>query len=231
MTDARLRDLGRAAASGDGEARTRWLAERVRAGDLPRQRLTLAAFLGDEAARDALDGLVPAGAGPVAAIVQALAPWGQPVLVRAALAALVATRPVAPPWADASGATRTPRQAEAALVAWLRCPCSDHQAAVERVEGRPVAATPRGRWVDAAAADALRSVATGRVGGEVPDDVVTRAAHAAREAARAAVRALSDDAPGGEGPPSWPGAERVVRDAVRAALIPWALGEGDPLLG
>lgn len=54
--DARLRSLERAAASGDVEAQARQLAERVRAGTLTRERLELAAYCGDAAAREALGG-------------------------------------------------------------------------------------------------------------------------------------------------------------------------------
>jgi hypothetical protein len=55
VTDERLRDLERQADS-SVEARARLLVERVRAGDLAADRLLLAAYLGDEAARLAAEG-------------------------------------------------------------------------------------------------------------------------------------------------------------------------------
>lgn len=55
MTDQRLRDLERDAASGDLQTQARLLLERVRVGQLTEERLRLAAYLGDEAARVALD--------------------------------------------------------------------------------------------------------------------------------------------------------------------------------
>ena len=59
MSDSRLRELERLAALGDREARVRLLAERVRGGDLPRERLALAAYLGDPAAREEMACLPP----------------------------------------------------------------------------------------------------------------------------------------------------------------------------
>lgn len=52
MTDARLRATSRAAAQGDPAARAALLLERVRAGELGRERLQLAAWLGDDLARE-----------------------------------------------------------------------------------------------------------------------------------------------------------------------------------
>lgn len=51
MSDQRIRDLERQALTGDREASVRLLTERLRAGDLARERLELAAYCGDEMAR------------------------------------------------------------------------------------------------------------------------------------------------------------------------------------
>ena len=51
MADVRLRDLERAASTGDPSARAELLNARLRVGTLDRQRVELAAFCGDEAAR------------------------------------------------------------------------------------------------------------------------------------------------------------------------------------
>lgn len=103
--DARLRSLERSAASGDLDSQARSLLERVRAGTLTRERLELAAYCGDAAARLALNvedraswpacgceggyGADGPGAcvrdGPLAHLgpwVRGLGRWGRPVLVR-----------------------------------------------------------------------------------------------------------------------------------------------------
>jgi hypothetical protein len=51
--------LERTAAQGDAAARTSLLAERLRLGELPRERVRLAAHLGDPAAREVLGGDAP----------------------------------------------------------------------------------------------------------------------------------------------------------------------------
>lgn len=95
MSDASRREAERDAAGGDPQAAARLLVERVRAGDLPAERLELAAHLGDAAARLAL-GVTPAG--------RRLGPWldelvrrwpGAPLLrvEVAALETIVAMRP------------------------------------------------------------------------------------------------------------------------------------------
>lgn len=52
--DARLRQLQREASTGDLQARAKLLLGRVRAGELSEERLRLAAYLGDPASREAL---------------------------------------------------------------------------------------------------------------------------------------------------------------------------------
>lgn len=70
MTDARLREVERAAScTGAVDDEARVLVERVRAGDLPRDRLDLAAHCGHEASRAAL------GLG------ETLLPWDAPTLL------------------------------------------------------------------------------------------------------------------------------------------------------
>lgn len=54
MADEQVRHLERQAAGGDPEATTRLLRERMRSGDLARERVELAAWVGDEAALAAL---------------------------------------------------------------------------------------------------------------------------------------------------------------------------------
>lgn len=59
MADERQRRLERAGAAGDPEAAAAALGERVRRGELPRERLELAAYLGDPAAARALGAAAP----------------------------------------------------------------------------------------------------------------------------------------------------------------------------
>lgn len=58
--DERLRRLSRDAAQGDNEAKAKLLKERVRIGETTQERLTLAALLGNEAARRSLADEIPA---------------------------------------------------------------------------------------------------------------------------------------------------------------------------
>mgnify|MGYP007046958360 CR=1 FL=1 len=54
VTDERMRDSERLAATGNVAARADWLVQRVRAGELSSTRLQLAAYVGDEGALEAL---------------------------------------------------------------------------------------------------------------------------------------------------------------------------------
>lgn len=88
--DERLRRLERASANGDTESRARWLRERVRAGELSRAKLELAARAGDPAALAAVGAVsgcldTPAA---LADFLRGLYTAGQEACVRAGLAAL-----------------------------------------------------------------------------------------------------------------------------------------------
>ena len=96
MADARLRSLERAARAGDVAARARLLAERVRLGRLARDRVELAAHLGDPAAALVVGVELPAGPlGPWAA---ELRRWGHEACARVALATATAMLPVWEAW-------------------------------------------------------------------------------------------------------------------------------------
>lgn len=69
MTDTRRRQLARSAAQGDLDARVRLLLERVRAGELPLERVRLAAWLGDARA------LAVVGAGSVRPEPEDISAW------------------------------------------------------------------------------------------------------------------------------------------------------------
>lgn len=129
MSDARTRELERAAAAGDVEARAAWIAARLRAGGLEQERVALAAHVGDPGARLAL-GLEPDAAhrSPAAlaedlarwcaaasAPPQAHPGWRDQVPVRAALALARAASAGATLPAGAAGTLE-------AVEAWLRAP-------------------------------------------------------------------------------------------------------------
>lgn len=86
MDDDRRR-LDRDAAAGDPDARARLLVARLRAGELTRERLALAAMFGDRAAREALaPEAPPQEVGSAMGAALALKPYGPPAFARAALA-------------------------------------------------------------------------------------------------------------------------------------------------
>ncbi len=126
MSDEQRRALERGAARGEAEARVRALAARVRAGELPRERVELAAWCGDEVAR---------AVAPVGEIPDSIFEWlvgverfGREAQIRV-LAAVAHERVV-----ERSAAARV----LASVDAWLDCPCDPHARAV----GRALDATP-----------------------------------------------------------------------------------------
>ncbi|MGE0708907.1 MAG: hypothetical protein AB7N76_22685 [Planctomycetota bacterium] len=138
MSDEALQALRRRfEQSGAVEDEAAWLAAALRAGELPRERVALRAHLGDRAARLAL-GLEGPVEADLAAWVRGLAEfgqeeetrapsvpsrgWGNPVLVRACLAAL---ERIGPSELIAPGPGWTPETAREDLVADLRAWLAD----------------------------------------------------------------------------------------------------------
>jgi len=209
VADERVRDLGRAAASGDPAARARHLVARVRAGEVSRADLRLGAALGDEAADATLRRL---GEEPYTA--PNLRAWflGLPLdrggRVRACLAAArLALAEWSDPGSDDELATRAAIEASAA---WLAGPSAE-RAAVCADAARDAAATvrPPFSWDDHdlphAAALFAAAAATAATGPAADAGYVTLADQAlVRVAARSG----------------------RVRRAVREALLPAALREG-----
>ena len=120
MSDQRQRALERAAEAGDREAEAELLRERVRAGELARERVELLAALGDEAARLALDDppdLLPPG--DLRALAYGLAEFGKEQLVRGAIAA---ARPLLEVIEEHASYEERPRAALDAVEAWLARP-------------------------------------------------------------------------------------------------------------
>jgi hypothetical protein len=202
-----------AAARGDDASRVRLLVERLRTGDLSEERLRLAIYLGDEVARGALPAPAPELDPDLGHWVRHLWPWGQDVCVRAGIAAaelLLAERSQGDhgPLIDAVTAAR----------AWALCPCLACLGRVREVRARASAVLERRqrdpRWDDPAWADAQGTILT-----QVHAIVRTvseslgwgrHAEHVARTAATAT-------------------SLEQARAAVRDALMPIALGLGDPL--
>jgi len=234
--------------------------ERLRAGELDLARVRLAAHVGDPAAiiavasrhdpgdgarrRGGVDERGPVDGGGMGSaepatlpyavdIVAGLAQWGEAAAGRAALAALRATRPTDPsawpgPWAETSPHVRTPRAADAALVAWLRDPTPARAAAGARLLQLPVAvsADQAGHWADEATTMALQLLSPLQWDVAHVAALPSVSARTAAEVVRAAIRAVAHGRPEGAADDA---AARVLR-AIRLALAPWALGEGDPLL-
>jgi hypothetical protein len=172
--DAERRRLDRESAAGDPDARARLLVARLRAGDLTRERLTLAAMLGDPAARAALaPEAPPEEVGTAMGALLALKPFGPSAFARAALALA--------PWLHDHQITPL-----RSVLAWLRAPGST---APPNVPGWDL--TQVGPVVALA-----RTVVRQRDG---------------------QTRTTRDDV------------DASVRAAVVSALVPWALGEGDPM--
>lgn len=211
MSDARARTFERAADGGDPEARARWLGEQVRRGALGQDRLRIAAWAGDVGARLVLG--LPRTATPALTLVpwvDALRPFGNPALLRAAVAALGTARQSVEashaiavlPWFDD-------------VVAYARLRAEGQRAAPPR---RPPVSGPVQVALGpiAAALDLLVQAATspvpalvpwrGRVGGEEVSGERSVAALVAGHAADAVTRPR-------------------VRAAIKKELLAWAVPE------
>lgn len=131
MSDARLRELERLAATGDEDARARLLLERERLGHFTRDRLALAAHAGDPAARRALDLPAEVELHPLA-WARGFYAFGQHASVRVVAAAVLER--LEPPHKERTLALLAP---------WLRCPCDEHAWPIKRLS-RPRATTSEG---------------------------------------------------------------------------------------
>ena len=264
MSDRRLRALEReAAASRDPEARARLLLARMRAGELERERVELAAYLGDLASLQALGGR-PAALG-IDAWVAGFERWEETTLVRAALAA---ARVPLLRWQERYEELRgsewpCPQELLLKVEAWLACPCREHALAVylgrqregARLRGDPPLSEVELGALDRAAAEgdevaALRALVERVRRGVVPPEEVALEAYLGDPLKREAQEVLRESeclplaliangldpgiAPGGHFmirslQASCEGREEEeLRAAVRAELVPWALGQ-EPL--
>jgi len=213
MSDFRVRQYRREALQSRG-----WLLrDRIRLGSLSPERLALAAYAGDEAARYALGDEAPPDVADLARWVAGLDDWGDEALRRACFAAL---RFALPLWSARFPADDRPAAAVAAAEAYAGCPCAAHrQTALAGAIGATQAADEARAPARAGEATSLEDEAAARVAATVA--VVTDlggagAEHYARFATEAAESA------------GWVVAQDVgdagsVREAIREALVGWAL--------
>jgi hypothetical protein len=225
MADSRLRRLERLADLGDLDARVRLLSARVRCGTLVRERVRLAAHLGDPAARRVLgiqggasdgsndgltaaDGLDERALSELRCWVRGLRGWaGGGLLV--ARAALAAARYALTVWAAARPTDLRAQALVDAASEWACCPCPAHAHQVQAAqESWPVVDGVRGLRVFYAGYAARMAAETASVSASQNP---ARAHQAAHRAASGAVFAAKAVGPG------------RVRLAIQAELLPWAL--------
>lgn len=245
MSDRRLRELERQLAQGDAEAEPALLLERVRQGLLDPARLELAAYLGHPPARQALLERAPEASGDLEAWVRGLADWGPGAWVRAAVAA---ARLVLPSWEQRGLEDTSPQEALAAAQAWLREPTAERaqeaHACAELAQGVLEALNELAHTVSfedhfVLMAEVFRET---RAAVQAALSAAVEPERGATHAVLAAVAARERSALVGAPPMLHLRAAQVgrlgelpelntqeasdeVRAAVRAALLPWALGD------
>lgn len=208
MGDRGRRQHERAAAT-DVDAAARLLVERVRAGELPQRRLQLAALLGDAVARRAVGQEAAAPVQALDAWLHDLAEWGHEAVARAAIAAArVAIAGLGPVDGELDERARTAlEQADA----WLAGGCQNTPPPGS--EGPARSGSPAGvslLGVLTSLDEALwPSTAQRRARSRARPLRVNLAKAAAVRVVAAAMEATS---------------EERVREAIRAELVPWALG-------
>ncbi|MCO5164948.1 MAG: hypothetical protein M9894_01075 [Planctomycetes bacterium] len=200
MSDAQARDLARRARQGDVDAAVRLIAERRRAGTLTRERVWIAAALGDEAARR-VEGVPYDEACEPQAMrwVSWTASQGPEVTARMAAAALEVA------WRETSFCCFVPAargfvlEARALLAAWLEDAAREGLTGRLRAAARPPADAGGHPCIEVARSALL---AVGAPRPYVCVEALTRAVRLAGEAT----------------------SERQVRVGIRDAVVPWALG-------
>jgi hypothetical protein len=215
MADEQLRELARLAEAGDPNAGGRLIHGRVRAGALDWERVRLAAYLGDTSARVALSDDAPALVTDLGSWLGGLVAWGREADLRAAIAA---ARLVVSEWEDYCSDDR-PRQALEAGEAWALDPSQPNTAAVVDavVAGRD-ALTDRDDVFEDEEDDTIQEAGRALVRAAEAAMLDTPNA-SAREVGLTVVRAGLQSEIG----------PAEVRTAVRTELVPWALGNHDPL--
>jgi hypothetical protein len=247
MSDDRLRELERTFHQTRALAdEVRWHTERLRVGEVTSERLQLAAYLGHAASREVVGTVVP---GTVEAF-QAkaslpktpsgskehwempfkrwglgLLAWGETTVVRMLLAFLWRSLPLWDTLREAQDFVE-PLVAAEAFEDWVLCPCPKHLDDVVRLKG-PLSnisdeldgygAGSGLVWQEIVILQFLERIAA-------TDDAATWLNQGLSAAYWSHVASL------GRGPlaqdaPSW----EPLRTVVVEALLPWALGQGDPI--
>lgn len=223
--DHRTRDLQRSAQAGDRSAEVLLLRRRLRAGDLSPEGLSLAAFLGHPASRELLAPEAPEVPAGYQDWLEQLRPRGHEVVMRASVAAARRVASLLAPLLRGSDAEHPQPILDAAEEA-LVCPCLPHVASVLRAAQACAEARRRPEAVRLdrereAAVSAATSIALLFADPDSAWEVMHHARLAAFAAVRADPGADQDTLPGRAG--------HVIKDALGAELIPWALGYGDPV--
>lgn len=211
MTDDRLRALERTwKETGTVEAEAEFLRERLRAGKVSDDGVRLAAFLGSKAARQALG--LPAYVAPNELDARELSTYGREAVSRVCIAASWA---VLPYWETVVPENSTPRRAIEEAERFVLAPGDPDEFHVDGTgRAEHFAASDRGLGYESApalAAVAIDYTHAGVLHGNMGTEVVT--GHSIK-----ATRA------GGSSEPS-----RVIGQAIRADVVPWALGLRDPV--
>lgn len=245
MADERLRDLERQATQGAPHAQARLLLERVRVGELDLEMLMLAAYCGDEASQEALKEEVAEVVAPSNLVsiewFETLERWDEETMVRGAIVAAS----LAHSWfVEYYREEQRPLQAIAAARQVLVCPCSQHIAdafaasneamtfADELAHGclpnnPPIIGTCTGH-LTAYLARAAAHIAASLIGQAIEeirgdlmetDELIANVVEVAFEV-------LSTDNQDEQTIDTY----RRIQSKIHAGLIPWALGEGDPIL-
>ena len=187
---------------------------------LPRSRLLLAAYVGEERARAAIPDLQPeelalpaepTGISRFEAWALGLQRWGKEADVRALIALGQHALPV---WRSRWPEDSRLVAALQAAIDWVRCPTPENYRAAHEA-GYVVLCIPDAEHMEEGALDFapararnLFQIVAARAGSNSPNHVgVWWGAPLAAELT----------------------SEEAVREVIRAALVPWALGEGDPL--
>lgn len=206
MSDQRLRDAERRWRETRAvEDEAVLLLERVRVGDLPSDRLSMAAHVGHPAAcRVMPDQCAPDGLDPVL-LTEGLERWGRPATARACAEAAAA---VLHWWERDHPTDHSVARTLDAVRAWTDCPCSQHAGAARSAASAiPTFAENAGRWSERAAEAAWGAVRA--IGWEPPPPEIDQAPGLA-DAVVFAQEVLRDDG--------------LLRDHIMRAVVEWALG-------
>lgn len=212
MNDADLRDLQRQAGQGSLEARVQVIGERLRRGELSRDRVQVAAFLGEPAAAEFASERVP-NPDPQGFVRGLLdLELEQPRLreVCGVRIALAAASLVLPLFESERPNDDRPARMLAAVAAWARSPSLE---AARLTRGRLTERIDSLRFE--LITSALRLVGAAAELAESPSDTSTRRSLFAAASAVELAMDLVGPAP--------------VLAAVEAALFPWLLEDYDPL--